>query len=66
MNLQFPSVDNVVMKDENWCQTLGQYTGVHFPDLNPNSNSKNNIMKFGLHVSTKVKFNAIDKGQKIN
>ena len=54
------------MKDKNWCQTLGQYTGVHFPDLNPNSNSKNNIMKFGLHVSTKVKFNAIDKGQKIN
>ena len=43
------------MKDDNWCQTLGQFNGVHFPDLNPNSYDKNN-MKLDLNVSTEVKF----------
>ena len=62
MNLQFVSADKVVMKDGNWCQTLGQLTGVHFRDLNPNSYDIDNISKFDLNVSTKVTFNANDPG----
>ena len=31
---------NVVMKDDNWFQTLGRFTGMNFPDLNPNSYEK--------------------------
>ena len=38
---------------------LGQFTGVHFPDLHPNSYDINN-MKFDLNVYTKVGFNAND------
>ena len=55
MNLQFASADKVVMKDGNWCQTLGQFTGVHFPDLNSIFYEINN-MKFHLDIFTKVKF----------
>ena len=51
MNLQFESAD----KDETWCETLGQFIDLHFPDLNPNYFDLNN-MKFDLDVSTKVKF----------
>ena len=42
------------MKDENWCQTLSQFTGVHFSDRNPNSYDIYNIMKLHLNVSTNV------------
>ena len=52
INLQFVPVDKVVVKDDTWCQTLGQFIGVHFPNLNPDTYGINN-MKF---VSTKVKF----------
>ena len=36
MNLQFTLADKLVMKDANWCQTLGKLIGVCFPDLNLN------------------------------
>ena len=42
------------MKDDYWCQTLGQFTGVDFPDLKPDSFNVNS-MKFDLNVSIKVK-----------
>ena len=61
MNLQFAPPYKEVMKDDNWCQVLGQFTGVHFPDIIPNSYDINN-MKFDLNVSTNVKFIAIDQG----
>ena len=40
-----------------------QFTGVHFPDLNPNSYENLNNMKLDLNVSTKVKFSANDQGR---
>ena len=55
MNLQFVPANKVEVKDETWCQTLGQFSGVYFPDLNSNSYYRNN-KKFDLDVSTKVKF----------
>lgn len=64
INLQPAPADKIVMKNQNGCQALGQITAVHFLDLNPNFNGTTNIMKFGLHASTKVKFNAIDQSQK--
>ena len=45
-------------------QTLGegtQGTGVHFPDLNPNSYDNLNTRKLDLNVSAKVKLNANDQ-----
>ena len=45
-------------------QTLGegtQGTGLHFPDLNPNSYDNLNNMKLDLNVSAKIKFNANDQ-----
>ena len=47
MNLHFVSADEVVVKDETWCQTLGH--------LNPKSCDINK-MKFDSDVSDKVKF----------
>ena len=41
------------MEDDNWCQTLGWFTGVHFPDINPYDI---NNMKFDLNVSIMVRF----------
>ena len=43
---------------------LIQFTGVHFPDLNPNSYTYDNLnnIKLDLNVSTKVKFSANDQG----
>ena len=38
-----------------------QFTGVHFPDLNPNSYDNLNNMELDLNVSTKVKFSANDQ-----
>ena len=61
MNLKFVSADKVVMKDDNLCQTLGQFTGVHFYDLNPNCYDISNIKKFDLNVSTKVKVKVFPK-----
>ena len=49
MNLQFEPAEKVVMKDQNWCQTLGIYAGVHCPDLIANSYDINN-MKFDLNA----------------
>ena len=43
MNLQFAPADELVMKDSNGCQTLGQLAGVNFSDLNPNFYNINNI-----------------------
>ena len=40
---------------ENLNQTLDQFTGMHFLDLNPNSYDIN-TMKLDLNVPTKVKF----------
>ena len=62
MNLQFAPGDKVVMvmKDDNWCQTLGQFTGAHFPELNLNCYDINNT-KSNLNVSTKAKLNANDQ-----
>ena len=42
MKLKFAPADLMnsiakLIKDENLCQTLGQFTSVHFPDLKPNS-----------------------------
>ena len=44
------------MKDDNRRQTLGEFTGVHFADLNSSSYDINNIVKFDLNISTKVRF----------
>ena len=43
---------------------LVQFTGVHFPDLNPNSYTYDNLnnMKLGLNVSANVKFSTNDLG----
>ena len=43
---------------------LAQFTGVHFPDLNPNSYTYDNLnyMKLDLNVSANVKFSANDLG----
>ena len=43
---------------------LVQFTGVCFPDLNPNSYIYDNLnnMKLDLNVSAKVKFSANDQG----
>ena len=41
----------MVMKDGNWCQTLDQFTGVHFSESKPNSYDISN-MKFDSNVST--------------
>ena len=43
------------MKDYNWCQTLGQFAGVYFSNLDLITYDIND-MKFDLNVSTKVKF----------
>ena len=42
---------------------LVQFTGVHFPDLNPNFYTYHDLnnMKLDLNVSTKVKFSANDQ-----
>ena len=56
VNLQFAPAEKVLLKIDDWCQTLGQFTGVHFLDLNSNSNDINNV-KLNLNVSTKIKFN---------
>ena len=42
------------MKDKNWCEAFGKFTGVRFPDLNPISFDVRKI-KFDLNVSRKVK-----------
>ena len=47
----------MVMKDGNWCQTLDQFTGVHFSDLKSNSRDIR-YMKFDSNVSTKIKLYA--------
>ena len=68
MNLQTESADKVAMKDASSCQTLGQFTDLHFPELkwfpdhfpDQNSYNVNIILKFDWNVSTKVKFNAND------
>ena len=41
-----------------------QFTGVRFPDLNPNLYSYDNLnnMKLDLNVTTEVKFSANDQG----
>ena len=70
MNSQFVSADMVAMKDGSSCQTLGQFTGLHFPELkwfpdhfpDQSSYNVNIILKFDLNVSTKVKFNADEQG----
>ena len=59
MNFKFAPPEKAVLKDKNWCQRLGQFTGVHFPDIKPNSYDKNN-MKFDSNVSIKVSFIAND------
>ena len=41
---------------------LAQFTGLHFPDLNPNSYDSFNNIKLDLNVSTMVKFSANDQG----
>ena len=41
---------------------LVQFTGVNFPDLNPNYYANLNNMKLDLNVSTKVKINENDQG----
>ena len=61
INLQFASAGKVANKDEIWCDTLGQFTSLDFPDLNPNTYDIKN-MKFGLNVYTKVNFFANDQG----
>ena len=43
---------------------LVQFTGVHFPDLNPNSYDNLHNMRLDLNVSTKVKLSANDLGLK--
>ena len=50
--------------NERWqmMSKLVQFTGVHFPDLNPNSYDDLNNMKLDLNVSTKVKLSANDQG----
>ena len=53
MNFQYVPLDIVVMEDDNWCQTLGWFTGVHFPEINPYDI---NNMKFDLNVSIMVRF----------
>lgn len=62
MNLLLAPPDKVAMKDNMWCQTLGQFTGAYISDLNPNSSDISN-MKFDLIISTKVRF--ISSGQGI-
>ena len=52
----------VVMKDENWCQILGQFTSEHFPNINPDYYNMNNIMQFALNVPTKFEFNVDNQG----
>ena len=49
--------------NERWqvMSKLVQFTGVHFPDLNPNSYDNLNIMNLDLNVSNKVKFSANDQ-----
>ena len=36
MNLHFVPADKLPVKDDTWCQTLGQFIGVHYLNLNPN------------------------------
>ena len=55
MEFEIVSPQKVVMKDDNWCQTLGQFTSVHFSDLNSDSYDINNMV-FELNISTKVNF----------
>ena len=43
---------------------LVQFTGVHFPDLNPTSYDNLNNMKLDLTGSTKVELSANDQGLK--
>ena len=47
--------DKMIIKYDSWCQTLGQFTDEHFPDLKQNSWDLNN-MKYYFSVSTWVKF----------
>ena len=54
VNLKLALVNKVVMKDKNWCEAFGKFTGVRFPDLNPISFDIRKI-KFDLNVSRKVK-----------
>ena len=58
---RFAQVDKMVVKNHSRCQTLGQFTGVNFPDLNPNSYHINDIIKFDLNIATKAKFNSNDQ-----
>ena len=55
MNLQFVPVEKVAVKDDTWCQTLGQLISVNFPDINPSSYDINNI-KFDLNAPDNAKF----------
>ena len=55
MDLHFVPAEKMVVKDDIWGQILGKFIGAHFSDLNPNFYDMND-MKFGLDVSTKVKF----------
>ena len=54
IKLQFAPPGKVVMKDDNWGETFGQFTVVHFSDLNKSSYDISN-MKFDLNVSTVAK-----------
>ena len=41
---------------------LAQFTGLYFPDLNPNCYDSFNKMKLDLNICTMVKFSATDQG----
>ena len=58
LNLQFAPPDNVVLQDDNWCQTLVLITGKHFCDIKSNSYDINN-MKFDSNVSIKIIFKTL-------
>ena len=60
MYFQFALPGKVVLEDGNWCETLGLFTGVHFPEINLNSHDMNHL-KFDLTVSIKVRFIANDQ-----
>ena len=64
MNLHFAPPEKLAMRDNSWCHTLDQLTGVQFSDLNPNVYDIRNL-KLGLNISTKVKFIANDQGLQI-
>ena len=58
LNLQFAPPDNVVLQDDNWCQTLVLITGKHFCDVKSNSYDIKS-MKFDSNVSIKIIFKTL-------